>query len=565
MHATRHEITDTSPSLARHGSSLPNTSELGDARSGSAVDIGWVSAAMRTTTVKEDQESPQKVPECLHNTSIMSTEGQTCTGQHGNCEDDLVVARNRCQFQPILKSMQSVTSLGFSPDPHRTAEPRYVASILSMLPALQAVTLPVFKDSAATTHITQRTRACSSMRTELHSLDNLTAEISSQGQGFGCQGVGSDGISSQGISAMHATHAPEHASRSLPLDESLCTSRSGHRYEPLRSNSLEETLCEPDTAWRSTFTEDVEALGLCLRSLRSLDSLVVQLYGSDAYVFSLVKVLFDVDSADCDTAESPGLRTCTLTRLEFVPAAENYYSPWGDDSQRLRHSTSCDVLCAVARLSTLQHLAVQVLPIDRSDPHVVSDVPKYLGQLSGLTALTKLDISYDTTEGMFSLIFHAPSSQSVFAFLETLATTLEPLRSLRVLHFVCPSGQLRPAEYDVHLMGPVNTARLDKFRQFALGLEDVLVRGKDGDVVYPFARILEGVPAIRTVQLVDEVEEYAGCQLRSREIAFELRNLQFLTELRLHLSSKLPTECAVALAESLCFLQHLKRLYIEQV
>ena len=406
---------------------------------------------------------------------------------------------DRNDFRPILKPMQSVTALDFSAAYSTCGEPVYVRGILAMLPALQAVTLPVFKKDVA---------------------DHSSGEDSS-------------------------------------VDVS--------EYDGSNPELFVQQLLRPQQLSRPCkFTEDIEALGVSLRGMKALESVVVLLEGSNGYLSSLVSRMVSVASADCATAESAVPSGFALTRLEFRPTGEMYHHPVDGNSHRVWHSTARDVLRAVARLRTLRHLAVPVVPCIRCNPHVVSDVPEYLGQLSGLTALTKLDITYDTSMGPFALIFYAPSNQSVFSFLETLAKTLVPLRSLRVLNFVCPQGQLRPAEYDARLMGPVNKARLEKFKQFVLGLDDVIVRGIDGDALYPFAGVLEGVEAIQNVTIIDKVEQFDGCQFRSREIARSLRNLQFLTELRLHLSHEIPDSCVRGLAESVRCLQHLKTLYLEQ-
>lgn len=390
------------------------------------------------------------------------------------------------EFKPILRSLPSVTSLDFSASSHKHAQPQYISNIIAALPALQAVTLPVFNES--------------------------------------------------GVAPRFRGNAPRTSGRD-PM----------HEYQAVFNPPSSEG-----------FTAGLEALAESLSGLQSLQSLVMLLSDSDSYIARIVNVL-------ADSADSAGVRS-SVTRLEFIPADDTYFMSWGDNFHRLMHHTACDVLEAVSRFYQLRQLAVHVVPLDRSEPDVVADFPEYLGQFSGLTALTKLDISYDTLEGMFALIFRATSSQSVFAFLEALATTLQPLQSLKVLQFMCPAGQLRPAEYDVHLIGPENTARLEKFKTFACRLDAVVVRGRDGDATYPFASILKGVRSIQSVHIVDTLQEYEfeGCQFRSAQIATEIQNLHFLTELVLDLSHEFPEDCCAGLAESLRNLQHLRKLSITQ-
>lgn len=133
--------------------------------------------------------------------------------------------------------------------------------------------------------------------------------------------------------------------------------------------------------------------------------------------------------------------------------------------------------------------SVHVVPEERFCPSVLVDVPKYLGRFTWLPALAHLDVLYDTDVHYDSLsIFRHHSSQSLAVFLRVLARTLQPLQNLKVLKFVCPTGELWPTECHVRSMEQERRAQQETFRNFATSLDDVDVRGIDGEALYPFAK-----------------------------------------------------------------------------
>lgn len=387
-------------------------------------------------------------------------------------------------FTPILREMTSVTSLDFSTSTYKHSQPGYVSSIISSLPQLQAITLPVFNEAGV---------------------------------------------------------APRHP----------------RRENPEKTAASELALIQPES---DSCKSDFRALPIALRSLPSLQSLVLLLSRSNSYIASLVGGL--AGRNEHGTVVGDGCRV-SLTRLEFIPADESYFSGSGPGSERLGPLTAFQVMSGASRFSELQQLALHVVPFDRSEPDTVYDVEYRLGQLAGLTALTKLDITYDTYKGMFARILRGGTSM-VFDFLAELARAFSPLQDLKELRFFCPCGQVRPAEFAIDGFTPENTAQLEKFKEFAKPLDDLVVRGIDGDATYPFARVLKGVQSIQSIRIVDMHHEFSGCQFRNAEMARQLENLQHLTELELDLSQRFPEDCSEGMAASLRSMKHLKKLSIKQ-
>lgn len=384
-----------------------------------------------------------------------------------------------------LKSLSSIVSLDLTTEAYRLAVPQIHNIVLSMLPALQAVTMPVLAGPSS------HPRASAL-------------------------------FSNPYIDPVHQERA---------IDEMVCT--------------------------------DVVDLAHSLASLDSLQSLTLRLTCPNRGCMTLFRRLCQAQMRmTTDLVHS-------LTRLRFISFDADCSEDASPQSCKLKANEALELVQHIAKFQGLQSLSLQMVPGIRDWPDVVEDIPEYLRHISSLTGLTCLSIYYDVAAtARRTLIFQqAPSSRSVFAFLEKLARALEPLKGLKVLHFLCDAGITRPAEYDVHHITQNIEARLQVFRAFARRLDEVVVRGFDGDTTYPFAHLFRDVQSIKQVEICDVPESmpHLGCQFRSPEMARDLQNLQSLTELRLTLSKDLPKDCFEALGVSIATLKHLRKLYIENV
>lgn len=249
-------------------------------------------------------------------------------------------------------------------------------------------------------------------------------------------------------------------------------------------------------------------------------------------------------------------------------------------------------------LTGLQSLRFPVLPQDPEQSSPVLDVRHTLQPLSGLTALTTLEIMY-----------HKPSTEQNTAsldlggFLVVLAEVLSPLESLKVLRMTFPWKQYRygttlefirdtisapactmcmgdkqkekPALLGIQVTSSTeldkifrytNTTdeelfleQLDQFKQFTLRLEDLGLPDSDSILLFPYAQALHSIPSLRTLHLYsrDIPNKYTD----PHKVA-QLKNLSSLTLLSLQLSGGFAEVCEDTLASAVEALEHLRKVSI---
>lgn len=245
-----------------------------------------------------------------------------------------------------------------------------------------------------------------------------------------------------------------------------------------------------------------------------------------------------------------------LTRLEFDPLVCGIGEPL--DAYRLSTVTANLLMQGVVAFSASLRVLKLPLSASKKGPHfpsgMHSDVHVLCNHVSNLTALTYLDVVYDAYEWRNS----CPTFGN--RLLCMLSTLVDQLRSLRVLRFVCQNIQFCPSDTSVDDHMPLVRESFER-------LEEVDIRGEDGDLLFPLSRLLQGVEAIKSVHVIDQenAETLGGVIRDSNSHCVEnLHLLSSLKELNLEMSSDFPVSCRNSLAESVGKLSHLRKLCIRQ-
>lgn len=290
---------------------------------------------------------------------------------------------------------------------------------------------------------------------------------------------------------------------------------------------------------------DVLQLIIALTALPSLQSLVVQQLPQEAYLHELVQGI----------SVSAGMQE-QLTRLQLEHSISgNKLSISGN--KRSRAGLSID---AVLSFRNLRHLVVPLSPSVNTTgvkQSADADIRQCLVALTALSALTFLRVDYCATSDEPVL-----SQRVVGEFLAGVARELKPL-SLKVLHIMCPRFHCVPKAKDETT---VSESRLEEFRVFAQGLDEVIIRGLGCDLIFGVNGSMEGnsVPALSSLDWVDSSDAKLSV-VRDPARLDNLSHLSHLTELHLTLKCKvLTTTCIKNLANSVGSLLHLRKIKVSR-
>lgn len=215
---------------------------------------------------------------------------------------------------------------------------------------------------------------------------------------------------------------------------------------------------------------------------------------------------------------------CTqLTRLEIHTCSQG--DAYDTDGHVLWISAVFRTMISFVSFWELRQLVLPLRPQDHRRPDVAADF-QMPNAVAVLTTIEELSIVYDVEE-QHTVI---QSATAAVDFLKQLANLLQPLQNLKVLKMVCSKGVFGLAEYELY---EAVEQGISVLKGFIEKLDEVVVRGVDGDIFYPFARKFEGVRVIKSMEVIDQASKDEDSKVNNAAMISDCKCLQSVTALRL--------------------------------